>query len=77
MADSLVRHVATSVSGRGNGLFLAEETDILLKEAKVPAAAVLVGYISNQQESILLQREDYRDRIANGLYLAILAAYEE
>ena len=77
LADSLVRHVATSVSGRGNGLVSAEETDILLKEAKVPAAAVLVGYITNQQESILLQREDYRDRIANGLYQAILSAYEE
>lgn len=77
LADSLVRHVATSVSGRGNGLYVTEESDILLKEAKVPAAAVLVGYISNQQESILLQREDYRDRIANGLYLAILSVYEE
>lgn len=76
LADTLVRHVAVSVSGRGNGLFLAEETDVLLKEAKVPAAAVLVGYISNRQEGVLLQREDYRDRIAGGLYQAILSVYE-
>ncbi len=76
LADSLVRHVTASVSGRGNGLFSAEETEVLLKEAKVPAAVVLVGYISNRQERLLLQREDYRDRIADGLYRAILAAYE-
>lgn len=77
LADILVRHVTIAVSGRGNGLFLAEEADALLKEAKVPAAAVLVGYASNPQESRLLQSEDYRDRIAEGLYNAVLAAYEE
>lgn len=77
LADSLVRQVTTAVSGRGNGLFPAEETDALLKEAKVPAAAVLVGYISNAQEAGLLQQEDYRGRIADGLYQAILGAYEK
>ncbi len=56
---------------------MAEETDDLLKKAEVPAAAVLIGYTSNRQENALLQRADYRDRIAEGLYDAILAAYEE
>lgn len=77
LADNLVRYVTIAVSGRGNGLFLAEETDDLLKKAEVPAAAILIGYTSNRQENTLLQRADYRDRIAKGLYDAILAAYEE
>ena len=77
LADNLVRYVTIAASGRGNGLFMAEETDDLLKKAEVPAAAVLIGYTSNRQENALLQRADYRDRIAEGLYDAILAAYEE
>lgn len=77
LADSLVRYVTEEVSGRGNGVFPAEETEAMLKEAKVPAAAVLVGYTSNLQESRLLGTEDYRERIARGLYRAVLAAYGE
>lgn len=77
LADNLVRYVTIAASGRGNGLFMAEETDDLLKKAEIPAAAVLIGYMSNRQENALLQRADYRDRIAEGLYDAILAAYEE
>lgn len=77
LADSLVRQVTIAVSGRGNGLFPAEETDALLKEAEVPAAAILVGYTSNVQEALLLQQEDYRGRIADGLYQAVLGAYEK
>lgn len=77
LADNLVRCVTIAVSGRGNGLFLAEETDDLLKKAEVPAAAILIGYTSNLQENALLLRADYRNRIAEGLYNAVLAAYEK
>ncbi|MDE5598395.1 MAG: N-acetylmuramoyl-L-alanine amidase [Lachnospiraceae bacterium] len=35
-----------------------------------------VGYISNGQEAILLNRDDYIQKIADGIYQAIMAAYE-
>ncbi len=35
-----------------------------------------VGYLTNAQESILLQREDYINRIAEGIYNAVMKAYE-
>lgn len=76
LADLVERNVVTSINGKGNGLFAAEETDVLLQEARVPVAALRAGYISNRQEAQLLAREDYRERIAKGLYEAITKAFE-
>lgn len=75
LADIVEREVVTSISGRGIGLAAAtEETEIL--EARVPAALLRTGYITNKQEAALLSMEDYRERIAEGLYNAIVKAYE-
>ncbi len=76
LADMVERNVVTGISGKGNGLYAAEGTDVLIQEAKVPVAVIRVGYASNKQEARLLLKEDYRDRIAEGLYQAILEAFE-
>lgn len=49
----------------------------LVQKAEVPVALIEVGYFSNRQERILLSKEDYKDRIARGLYEAIIASYEQ
>lgn len=76
LADLLEREVVTAISGKANGLLEAEQTDTVINEATVPAAAIRVGYLTNGQESILLQREDYIQRIAEGIYQAVMKAYE-
>lgn len=76
LADLLEREVVTSISGKGLGLFEAKEECVELQNAAVPAAQLEVGYLSNRQEAILLQKDDYRQRIADGIYNAILKAYE-
>lgn len=76
LADLLEREVVTSISGRGNGLMEAEAKNTLIQLASVPAAMIEVGYISNPQEAILLGKEDYRQRIADGIYNAILKGYQ-
>ncbi|MCM1122577.1 MAG: N-acetylmuramoyl-L-alanine amidase [Eubacterium sp.] len=77
LADILEREVVTAISGKANGLLEATDTDAVISEATVPAAAVKVGYLTNGQEYILLQREDYIQRIAEGIYQAVIKAYEE
>ena len=77
LADLLEREVVTAISGKANGLIDSSEEDIVINEATVPAAAIRVGYISNGQEEILLGREDYIQKIAEGIYQAILKAYED
>ncbi|MCM1387792.1 MAG: N-acetylmuramoyl-L-alanine amidase [Bacillus sp. (in: Bacteria)] len=76
LADLLEREVVTAISGKANGLVDSTEEDIVINRAVVPAAAIRVGYISNGQEAILLNRDDYIEKIADGIYQAIMAAYE-
>ena len=76
LADLLERNVATQISGKANGLVDSTDEDVVINSATVPAAAIRVGYVSNGQEAILLNREDYIDKIAEGIFMAIMAAYE-
>lgn len=76
LADILVRNVTKQVSGRANGLTQAREEDIIVQKAKVPAAVLKAGYLSNEKEAELLNSEEYRDRIAEGISAAIQEACE-
>lgn len=75
LSDILEREVVTAISGKGNGLFEAGEEETALREACVPAALLQAGYVSNPQEAILLEREDYRERIADGIVNAVMKSY--
>ncbi len=77
LADLLEREVVTAISGKANGLLEAGEDDTVICDATVPAAAIKVGYLTNGQEAILLQREDYIQRIAEGIYQTVVKAYEQ
>lgn len=77
LADLLEREVVTSISGKACGLIESSAEDQVVNSATVPAAAVRVGYLTNSQEAILLQREDYIRRIAEGIYNAVVKAYEQ
>lgn len=77
LADLLEREVVTSISGKAGGLIEASQTDEVISGATVPAAAIRVGYLTNSQEAILLQREDYINRIATGIFNAVGKAYEQ
>lgn len=77
LADALEREVVTSIKGKALGLSEAEADDYALRNVTVPAAAMKSGCISNKQEAILLGRDEYQEKIAEGIYQAILKIYEE
>lgn len=77
LADLLEKEVVTAISGKANGLFASTEEDEVIEKAVVPAAAIRVGYLSNGQEAILLGRDDYIQKIADGIYETIMSVYEE
>lgn len=77
LADLLEREVVTSISGKACGLIESSAEDQVVNSTTVPAAAIRVGYLTNSQEAILLQREDYIKRIAEGIYNAVVKAYEQ
>ena len=76
LADLLEREVVTAISGKANGLVESAEEDGVINQATVPAATIRVGYVSNGQEAILLNRDDYIQKIADGIYQAIMSVYE-
>ena len=77
LADSLEKEVVTSVSGKALGLMEAEATEHAVRHVMVPAAAVKAGFLTNQQEAALLVREEYQDKIAEGIYNAIIKVLEQ
>lgn len=77
LADYLEREVVTSMKGKALGLEEAGPEEYTLRHVTVPAATVKVGCISNKQEALLMNREEYQEKIAEGLYQAILKIYEE
>lgn len=76
LADYLEREVVTSIKGKALGLVEATEENYTIRNATIPAASVRVGYVTNKQEATLLVREEYIDKIATGIYNAILQVYE-
>ena len=77
LADLLEREVVTSIKGKALGLEEAETQEYTLNNVKIPGACVKTGYITNMQEAILLGRDDYQEKIASGIYNAIIKVYEE
>jgi len=77
LADYLEREVVTGIKGKALGLEEAGPEQYTLRHVTVPAATIRVGCISNKQEALLMNREEYQEKIAEGIYQAILKAYEE
>ena len=77
LADLLEREVVTSIKGKALGFVEAGPEEYTIKHVTIPAAAIKAGCLSNRQEAILLEREDYQEKIASGIYNTIMKAYEE
>lgn len=76
LAELLEREVAAAVNGKAMGTTELEGEETLLFGLEIPAASVTAGYITNKQEALLLGRQEYIDKIAEGIYQAVLKAYE-
>lgn len=77
LADIIEKDVVTAVKGRALGLFSYDQNDKTLMRSTIPSCTVLVGCISNKQEAILLSRDDYINKIAQGIFDGINAMYEQ
>ena len=73
-ADLVTRKVTIAGSNLAIGLQPAEENS-LLRQVEIPAAQINIGFMTNQQEALLLQQESYQEKLAQGIAEAILEAY--
>ena len=79
-ADSLVRNVTTSVSGKALGLTEADmesDADRSVVSCDIPSTALYIGYTTNEKENELLQRKDYQGQIADGIVSALASVRDE
>ena len=49
----------------------------LMRNVKIPSAIVECGFLSNPEEEVKLSSQDYRRKIAWGIYLGIMKYFEE
>lgn len=77
LADKLEQAVAGATGAKANGLEDATEDEFLIEQAKIPAAQVNIGYLSNEEELDYLTESEYQKLIAEGIYNAITDIYEE
>lgn len=67
--------VSQNAPAKALGLEAGEEFIQLLENSTVPTAYTEIGYLTNERENLLLNEEEYRERIAKGLEEAILNSY--
>lgn len=77
LAYLVLEKVAASTNEKAIGFEPGTGDMHLVQGAMIPVTQLYIGYLSNKQEQKLLKREDYIDRIAAGIYDAVMAGYEE
>lgn len=77
LADKLEQEVAGATGAKANGLINATEEDFVVEYAKIPAAQVNIGYLSNEEELDYLTETEYQKLIADGIYQAVIEIYKE
>ena len=77
LAYLLLEKVASSTNEKAIGFEADDGQNELIRNAMVPVAQLNIGYLSNKQEQKLLTKDDYIQRIADGICNAVFAGYEE
>lgn len=77
LADILEHKVTTAVEGKTLGIVDLKEEESVIHNITVPAVLLRPGYVSNAEERQLLEQEQYQQRIAQGIYNAVMEAYEK
>lgn len=77
LAYLLLEKVAAKTNEKAIGLEADNGQIYLLQNAMMPVSQLNVGYLSNRQEQKLLRKQDYIQKIADGVADCVLASYEE
>ena len=72
-ADKLERNCAKKTGAKAIGIFALEEDDRFLMESTVPGARIEIG----SKDSKFLESAGYKKKAAEGIYDAVLEAFEE
>lgn len=75
-AQICVEEVTSRIGSRNRGV-MEGDSIYIIRTSEVPVALIEVGFMTNREELKLLCSEDYQKETAEGIYNAILRAFEE
>lgn len=76
LAQICLDKVTAEIGSNDKGL-VEGDSIYIIRNSEVPVALIEVGFMTNQRELELLQTQEYQKKTAEGIYQAILAAFEE
>lgn len=76
LAQICLEEVTRALGSEDMGLVEGDKIYII-RTSEVPVALIEVGFMTNQEELELLSSEEYQQQAAQGIYEAILRAFEE
>lgn len=76
LAQICQREMTAILGSSDKGLTAGDQTDVIYG-CKKPAALIEVGFMTNQEELADLCSEEYQKKAAQGIYNAVLQAFEE
>lgn len=75
-AQICLEEVISEIGSKNKGL-VEGNSIYIIRTSEVPVALIEVGFMTNQEELDLLRSEKYQRQTAQGIYNAILRAFEE
>lgn len=75
-AQICLEEVTSEIGSKDKGL-VEGDSIYIIRTSEVPVALIEVGFMTNQEELNLLRTEEYQRQTAQGIYRAILRAFEE
>lgn len=75
-AQLCLEEVTAETGSKDKGL-VEGDSIYIIRTSEVPVALIEVGFMTNQEELNLLRTEEYQRKAAQGVYRAVLRAFEE
>lgn len=76
LAQICMKNVVKALNGKNQGLLKGDKIYII-RNSKVPVALIEIGFMTNYEELDKLKSEDYQKKAAEGIYNAVMEAFEE
>ena len=77
LAYLLLTKVAETTNEKALDIISGQDDNAVIRDAMIPVAQLDMGFLSNQQERKLLQKDAYTEKVAQGICDAVLLAYKE
>lgn len=77
LAKSIQASLNNSIDRENNRIAKSIDNIYIVKNVTIPLAIVECGFLSNPEESQLLQQDEYQDKIAWGIYTGIINFFYE